>query len=251
MNQLKATWIVQNNLVYIILLLSFFSSLSANTKYTKIDFLTLSTYIGDGTRDESKPVIIDTRDLLSYKHSHIPSSKPIPSDMFDMFYYPTFAKYDKNKKVVLYGENKDDETTYLVYDLLKQHGHTDIKIYFNGLDEYKNKSYLEIYTSYARKYHKKNDAYFIDARKFIKYSNGTVVGARNITPKSLLNNQHFLPYDKRVKVIVFGSDYKSKEANKLAKLLFEIGYENTLVFGAGYGAWKRKGYESFKVINCQ
>jgi rhodanese-related sulfurtransferase len=240
----------KNNLVSLFLILSSFTQLFATTQYSPIEYKTLATLIADGTREDFKPIIIDIRDLLSYKHSHISTAKPIPFDMFNMFYYPTFSNYEKTKEVILYGDNEKDENIYIVYDLLKQHGHSNIKIYLNGLDEYKKKNYLETYTSYVRKFHKKNDAYFIDARKFVKYSNGTILGARNITPKELEKKAKLLPYDKTVKMIVFGSDYTSKEANKVAKDLFNLGYKNTLVFGAGYGAWKRKGYESFKVINC-
>lgn len=240
----------KNNLVYIFIVLSCFIQLNASSTYPKIDFITFSSYVGDGTRNDAKPLILDTRDLVTYKHSHVPSAQPLPYDMFEMFYYPTFANHDLNKLVVLYAQEANDESLHSVIEQLKNHGHTNVMIYSNGFDEWKAKNYLETYTSFVKKYHKKNDAYFIDARVYEKYANGTIVGSINITPEEFHKKSIFLPADKSVRIIVYGSDYQSKEANIIASKLYNKGYTNVNVFGAGFGAWKRKKFETVKVLNC-
>ena len=105
-----------------------------NTAYIK-------SKLGKATRVNSKIILIDARPQKKYIGGHVPASYNIPDTKFEEF-YPEISTLDKTKEIIAYCGGWKCAKSPIVALLLKEKGFTNIKIYQEGMPQWKKEAFL-------------------------------------------------------------------------------------------------------------
>jgi rhodanese-related sulfurtransferase len=211
-------------------------------KLTVANFDDVKKAIGKGTKKTAKAIILDARPFAKYKQAHIPTATGLPDTKFDKLYKIALGKKPKDMPIITYCGGLKCAKSVKVAIALKKKGHTNIKVYTQGMPEWKKKSYVEIAEKTALKLHQKQDVLFLDARPYSKFAKGTILGALATPDTQFDKFKKLMPHDKNVHIITFCGGYKCAKSHKIANILVKMGYKNVKVFAAGYPKWKKKKY---------
>jgi rhodanese-related sulfurtransferase len=198
--------------------------------------------VGDGTRKNAKALILDARPAKKYNAAHIPSAQPLPDTKFERQYDVFYSKVDKSKPIIVYcGGIKCTKSPKVAIELIKK-GHKDVKVYINGMPEWKKKSYTEVDAKVAKKIFDAQAALFIDARPYGKFAKSTIIGAINVPDTKFEKFAKFMPVDKKAPIITFCGGFACHKSHAVANKLVALGYTNVKVLASGFPYWKKRKY---------
>ena len=198
--------------------------------------------IGDGTRKNAKALVLDARPMKKYKAAHIPSAQALPDTKFERQYNLFYSKVDKNKEIIVYcGGIKCTKSPKVAIALIKK-GHKNVKVYINGMPEWKKKSYIELDAKVAKKMFDAQAALFIDARPFGKFAKSTIIGSINVPDTKFEKFAKFMPVDKKAPIITFCGGLKCHKSHAVANKLVALGYSNVKVLASGFPYWKKRKF---------
>jgi len=208
----------------------------------QVTFEQVKQAIGDGTRKNAKALILDARPIKKYKAAAIPSAQPLPDTKFERQYNLFYSKIDKNKPIIVYcGGIKCTKSPKVAIALIKK-GHKDVKVYVNGIPEWKKKSYTEVDAKVAKKLFDAGAALFIDARPFGKFAKSTIIGSLNVPDTKFEKFAKFMPIDKSAPIITYCGGFACHKSHAVANKLVALGYSNVKVLASGYPYWKKRKF---------
>jgi len=208
----------------------------------QVTFADVQKAIGDGTRKNAKALVLDARPMKKYKAAHIPSAQPLPDTKFERQYKTFYADVDKNKEIIVYcGGIKCTKSPKVAIQLIKK-GHKNVKVYVNGMPEWKKKSYTEVDAKVAKKMFDAQAALFIDARPFGKFAKSTIIGSLSVPDTKFDKFVKFMPIDKKAPIITYCGGFKCHKSHSVANKLVALGYTNVKVLASGFPYWKKRKY---------
>jgi rhodanese-related sulfurtransferase len=200
--------------------------------------------IGNGTRKNASAIILDARPVKKYKSAHIPTAIALPDTKFDKYYdiFKTGILKDKSKEIIVYCGGKKCTKSPKVAQLLQKNGHKNVKVYVDGMPDWKANNYTEIDIKVAKVLFDKKDTLFIDSRPYGKFAGSTIVGALSVPDTKFEKYSKFMPIDKNVNIVTFCGGMKCHKSHSVAKKLVKIGYKNVKVLATGFPKWKSKEF---------
>ncbi|MEA1914391.1 MAG: rhodanese-like domain-containing protein [Campylobacterota bacterium] len=208
-----------------------------------VDTAYIKSKLGKATRVNAKFILIDARPQKKYVGGHVPASYNLPDTKFKE-YYSQFSNMDKNKEVVVYCGGWKCAKSPIVANLLQEKGFTNVKVYQEGMPQWKKQgNYIEVDLAIVKSAVKKNNAFIIDARPAKVYKKAHLPNAVNIPDTKFNDYLSILPKDKKTKIITYCGGYKCAKSHKVASALIDLGYSKVLVYAAGIPQWQKKGFE--------
>ncbi len=121
-------------------------------------------------------------------------------------------------------------------------GYTNVKIYHDGMPEWKKAKKLVVSTTRFLKDNIDKDIpqVIIDLRKKEDVEKEHIPGAISIPLNEIANAKERFPADKKAPIILYADDERS--AKEVFNIIRDWGYSNTSILQGGLDAWKKAGH---------
>lgn len=200
--------------------------------------------------EEGKYALIDSRPEIKYFEGHLPWAKSLPWQ--EMKERLDELPADKGTKLVFYCGGVKCDLSAKAAELAGQQGYTDVSVFVEGEPAWRQagKS-VWVATGYIKMLlnDRERVALVVDSRPDIKYLEGTVPGAVNISFADWEKRKGLLPADKNTQLIFFCGGFKCDLSHKSAAKAKEMGYTDVRVYAEGWPVWKEKSTRAFALVN--
>ncbi len=202
------------------------------------------------TPEEGKYLLVDSRPDIKYIEGHLPWARSIPWQ--EMKERSDELPADKATRLVFYCGGVKCDLSAKAAALASELGYTDVSVFVEGEPAWKEagKS-LWVSTGYIKLLlnDRERVALVVDARPDIKYLEGTVPGAINISFADWEKRKGLLPADKNAQLIFFCGGFKCDLSHKSAAKAREMGYTDVRIYAEGWPVWKEKSTRAFALVN--
>ncbi|NLU33394.1 MAG: sulfurtransferase [Wolinella succinogenes] len=214
-------------------------------KLQVVDYDYVLKRIGDGRIGSGKAIILDARPEVRYQEGRIPSSypmpHPIPANMKDE-YLKVLKDKPKDVEIITYCSGVAcEKSPDLAVELIGM-GYKNVKVYTQGIPEWKKHFYTDIGAKTAKALFDKDEALFIDARPLGKFRESTIPGSIGVSDGKFKELWGRLPMDPNTKVVVFCGGYECELSHSVAGHMVAMGYKNVMTYSGGTPEWKKAGY---------
>lgn len=198
-------------------------------------------------------VIVDSRPAPVFNEGHINGAINIPDSQFDQF--ASLLPEDKNKLVIFYCGGITCELSSNSAEKAAKLGYENIKVYQEGLPEWKKAgNYVTITSSYIKglimdanvSRDDKPPFVILDARPYTKYFESHIPNA--VFADDTLFAQKYLgtaPANKATEVIVYCGGFSCHKSHVVAEELLHNGYSNVKVYSGGLPDWTAQAMPVF------
>lgn len=236
------------NLFFAFLALAFaLPSMAGEVKTISISGM--EDYLAEGV-DARGIAIFDSRSRAKYDAGHLPWAKSLPYDEMEENLDKLPA--DKDKPLIFYCDGQKCDFSGKAAKLAISEGYSDVSIFVEGLPGWKKagnspwveKSFVdEIIEDPTRL------ALILDSRPPVKYMEGTIPGALNLSHNFIDNRKGLLPADLEADLVFFCGGPKCDLSRKSADAARQLGYKNTYLYAEGWPGWQEKSASAFMLMN--
>jgi len=109
-----------------------------------------------------------------------------------------------------------------------------------ALAEQRGGSYRRVGLDEVKKLYDTHGALFVDARRFSRYAEGTIMRALNLPVRRVKRMRRWLPKRLDAPILIFCDGPECNASAVLARRLAKAGYSRLMVYPGGYPEWKRR-----------
>ncbi|MFC1756432.1 rhodanese-like domain-containing protein [Patescibacteria group bacterium] len=205
-------------------------------------------------RTEENVKILDIRNRSEYEYDHIADSINVPLSDIEK----SSVTIESENTIVVVGNSGDNYNA--VVETLENNGHQNILVLSGGFNQWKismNQSISfgnpdsiidQSKVEYIVAEDLKNlidtnyPAFILDVRQNKSFTEGHIIGAKNIPLSSLEEKRNEIPID--ADIVVYGAN--EVESFQAGVRLYDLNFFSVSVFKEGLELWKEKGFEVVK-----
>lgn len=183
-------------------------------------------------------LIVDSRPARKYDQGHIVPSVNISDTSFDEM--TDLLPENKSTLLIFYCGGLKCPLSHKSAAKAEALGYTNVQVYAAGYPGWVKTGHIPgVSAAYVKKLiDNQSSAVIIDARPARKFAQGHVPTAINISDREFEDKLDMLPEDKSTGIVYYCGGYKCPLSSKSAAKAVEKGYNNVMLFQAGYPAWQ-------------
>ena len=198
---------------------------------------------------EGSYLIIDARPEPRYEEGHIPGSVLLPFHQWDQLKDKVLPK-NKDTKLIFYCGGLTCPLSPKSADKAKKLGYTDVKVYHEGIPEWK-KVGLPVTTGAASLKKLVEEAsktpdkppffVLVDLRSAEQIDKGFIPYATKMTGREAIQRVGEFPKFKNARIILYTRDKMTPDAVEVLRQLMTWKYKCPAILDGGFAAWKASG----------
>lgn len=191
-------------------------------------------------------LVIDVRGPKNYGAGHIPGAINIPGWKIEK---AASLPENKDHPIACYCGSDKCAMSFFAADALQKMGYSKVFVYEQGVKGWKQEGRLPIPTELDRwssihthdlrlMVQSGGPVILFDTRCENEYLNGSIYGAKNLSPLTINSENSLLPEDKSAFIVLFGSCPVDESPFVAANALKNLGYDKVRIYRNGYSGWQ-------------